>query len=72
VQQFFRTEAVASVLRARLREAAIRLVTEPGNVLDIALDCGFGDVSNFNRPFRTEFGASPRNYRRARIISPVA
>jgi ketosteroid isomerase-like protein len=28
------------VMRARLREAATRLVAEPGNVLDIALDCG--------------------------------
>jgi AraC family transcriptional regulator len=52
------------VLRARLREAAMRLAVEPARVLDIALDCGFGDVSNFNRAFRTEFGVSPRVYRR--------
>jgi AraC family transcriptional regulator len=32
-------------------------------VLDIALDCGFGDVSNFNRAFRREFGMSPRRFR---------
>jgi AraC family transcriptional regulator len=51
------------VLRVRLREAAIRLAVEPGKVLDIALDCGFGDVSNFNRAFRAEFGVSPRAYR---------
>ena len=51
------------VLRARLREAATRLATGPGKVLDIALDCGFGDVSNFNRAFRNEFGVSPRAYR---------
>jgi len=51
------------VLRARLREAARRLAVEPGKVLDIALDCGFGDVSNFNRAFRAEFGVSPRAYR---------
>jgi AraC-like DNA-binding protein len=50
------------VLRARLREAAVRLTTERRNVLDIALDCGFGDVSNFNRAFRTEFGVNPRRY----------
>ena len=49
--------------RARLREAAMKLAAEPGTVLDIALDCGFGDVSNFNRAFRTEFGMSPRAYR---------
>jgi AraC family transcriptional regulator len=52
------------VLRARLRQAAARLVDEPGKVLDIALDCGFGDVSNFNRAFRAEFGDSPRAFRR--------
>jgi AraC-like DNA-binding protein len=51
------------VLRARLREAAMRLAAEPGKILDIALDCGFGDVSNFNRAFRTEFGVSPRVFR---------
>jgi AraC family transcriptional regulator len=51
------------VLRARLREAALRLVTGPGKVLDVALDSGFGDVSNFNRAFRTEFGMSPRAFR---------
>jgi AraC family transcriptional regulator len=51
------------VRRARLREAATRLLTEPGKVLDVALDCGFGDVSNFNRAFRAEFGGSPRMFR---------
>jgi AraC family transcriptional regulator len=51
------------VLRTRLREAALRLAESPARVLDIALDCGFGDVSNFNRAFRTEFGVSPRAYR---------
>jgi AraC family transcriptional regulator len=51
------------ILRARLREAAMRLDCEDGRVLDIALDSGFGDVSNFNRAFRAEFGMSPRAYR---------
>ena len=56
------------VRRMRLREAAIRLATEPAKVLDIALDCGFGDVSNFNRAFRSEFGTSPLEYRmRAKV-----
>ena len=51
------------VRRMRLREAAVRLASEPEKVLNVALDCGFGDVSNFNRAFRTEFGLSPRAYR---------
>jgi AraC-like DNA-binding protein len=52
------------VLRARLRRAALRLATEAGKVLDLALESGFGDLSNFNRAFRAEFGMSPRAYRR--------
>jgi AraC-like DNA-binding protein len=47
------------VRRARLRDAASRLAAEREKVLDIAYDCGFGDVSNFNRAFRNEFGVSP-------------
>jgi AraC family transcriptional regulator len=52
------------LLRARLRRAAIRLRTESARVIDIGLACGFGDISNFNRSFRAEFGMSPRAYRR--------
>jgi len=51
------------ILRARLREAALRLAAEPAKILDIALDCGFADLSNFNRAFRAEFGVNPRAYR---------
>lgn len=51
------------ILRTRLRRAAVRLLADSEKILDIALDCGFGDVSNFNRAFRTEFGMNPRAYR---------
>jgi AraC family transcriptional regulator len=51
------------VRRSRLREAAMRLAVEPRKVIDVAFDSGFGDVSNFNRAFRVEFGVSPRVYR---------
>jgi len=54
------------IIRARLREAAMRLKTEKTKIVDIALDCGFGDVSNFNHAFRAEFNVSPRMYRRAK------
>jgi AraC family transcriptional regulator len=56
------------VLRARLREAAARLAAGASKVLDIALDCGFGDVSNFNRTFRVEFGESPLAWRKHRRL----
>lgn len=52
------------LLRARLRDAAVRLAAGRVKILDVALDCGFGDVSNFNRAFRAEFGMSPRAFQR--------
>lgn len=56
-------------LRSRLRDAAVRLATDDARVIDVALDAGFGDVSNFNRTFRAEFGVSPRVYRRSRATT---
>jgi AraC-like DNA-binding protein len=53
------------LLRVRLRAAASQLVAGEGKVLDVALDSGFGDVSNFNRAFRAEFAMSPLAWRRA-------
>jgi AraC family transcriptional regulator len=56
------------ILRARLRHAATRLLNpiadRSASILDIALDCGFGDLSNFNHAFRAEFGLSPHRYRK--------
>lgn len=52
------------VLRTRLRNAATRLIVDREPILDVALDSGFDDVSNFNHAFRAEFGMSPRSYRR--------
>jgi AraC-like DNA-binding protein len=51
------------LLRTRLRAAATRLTSGSAKIVEIALDAGFGDVSNFNRAFRAEFGVSPRVYR---------
>lgn len=51
------------LLRRRLREAALRLRTTREPVLDIALDVGFADLSNFNHTFRAAFGTTPTKYR---------
>jgi AraC-like DNA-binding protein len=51
------------VRRARLRLASVRLQSNPVRIVDVALECGFSDVSNFNRAFRTEFGMTPTDAR---------
>jgi AraC family transcriptional regulator len=50
--------------RTRLRRIATRLIADSAPVIDIAMDSGFGDVSNFNHAFRAEFGLCPRSYRK--------
>ncbi|MEP6732425.1 MAG: AraC family transcriptional regulator [bacterium] len=54
------------ILRARLREAALRLLVDDAKIIDVALGAGFGDVSNFNKAFRLEYGVVPRAYREGR------
>ncbi|HKS60882.1 MAG TPA: helix-turn-helix transcriptional regulator, partial [Xanthobacteraceae bacterium] len=53
------------LLRTRLRAAAEKLAATKMPVTEVALDVGFEDLSNFTRTFRAEFGASPREFRRA-------
>jgi AraC family transcriptional regulator len=44
---------------------AVRSLAMPRNrILDAALDCGFGDVSDFNHAFREEFRMSPLRFRK--------
>ena len=51
------------VLRTRLHRAALLLRRTRLPVAGIAFDCGFGDLSTFNRRFRRVMGASPSAYR---------
>lgn len=49
----------------RVERAAGRLRSGNAHVLDVALDCGFADVTTFARAFRRRTGLSPSAYRRA-------
>lgn len=54
------------MLRTRLRRAALRLRTSNDAIAAIALDCGFDDLSTFNRQFRRATGLTPGAYRAQR------
>ena len=54
------------LVRSRLRRAARLLADDPRSVTDIALDVGFGDLSNFVRTFHRAAGVSPGAFRRAK------
>lgn len=53
------------LIQARFRRAAAQLATSREPITSVALDCGFGDLSTFNRRFRAVFGVSPRRFRSA-------
>ncbi|WP_437976620.1 AraC family transcriptional regulator [Sorangium sp. So ce295] len=53
------------LVRARLRRAARLLADSARSITDIALDVGFGDLSNFVRTFHRAAGVSPRGFRKA-------
>lgn len=53
------------LVRARLRHAARLLADDARSITDVALDVGFGDLSNFVRTFHRAAGVSPRSFRRA-------
>lgn len=48
----------------RIQAAMLALRTTQDKVLAIALDCGFHDLSHFNRKFKQRVGVSPTAYRR--------
>ena len=54
------TEFVNSL---RLEQAAILLATTTSQIIEIASECGFDNLSYFYRLFQRRFGQSPRRYR---------
>ena len=53
------------LVRSRLRHAARLLADDDRAVTQVALDVGFGDLSNFVRTFHRAAGVSPRGFRSA-------
>ena len=51
------------ILNTRLGHAARDLVNTDRNIADICFSCGFNNLSNFNRLFKSRHGMSPREFR---------
>jgi AraC-like DNA-binding protein len=58
------------LLNCRLSHARTLLATGMSTVLNVALESGFGSVSQFHAVFKHETGMSPQTYRR--LMSPGA
>ena len=50
------------IRKLRLKQSALKLRDEAVNILDVALDSGFGSVDGYQRAFRKEFGCNPSAY----------
>lgn len=50
---------VEFITRMRLERALWRMRHAPASLTEIAIDCGFGSLSNFSRTFKKHYGISP-------------
>lgn len=74
--RFFRLRAGKTfseyIIDIRIGFASRLLVDSTRNIAEICYDCGFNNLSNFNRIFRRKKGCSPKefreNYRKKKII----
>lgn len=65
--------SISAYLRARrLTEAAKALANGAPNILDVALDAGYGSHEAFSRAFREQFQLTPDELRRNRSLNAVA
>ena len=60
------------IIDIRLGVASRKLVDSTMSVAEICYDCGFNNVSNFNRIFKRKKGCSPKlfreNYRKNKVV----
>lgn len=66
--KFFKTHTGMSFVTYlndyRVTEARTLLTNTADSILDISLQCGFTNLSNFNRIFKRKYGISPRQMRK--------
>lgn len=56
--------AMEHLIQLRIRAACETLHKTDRNISDIAANCGYSNLSNFNRQFKRYVGCSPGNYRK--------
>ena len=65
-------KTISGYIRSRtLTESLDNLLKTDKNILDIALEYGFGYEQSYSRSFRREFGMSPNNFRKSGQIVKI-
>ena len=63
-QKYYKLSPGKWLLQKRLDYSAVLLKNPALNVSQVALDCGFEDLSHFSRAFKDKFGVPPAHYRK--------
>lgn len=63
-QKYYKQPPGKWLLQKRLDYSAVLLKNPALNVSQVALDCGFEDMSHFSRAFKGKFGVPPAQYRK--------
>src|SRR5829696_4497449 len=63
-QKYYNQPPGKWLLQKRLEYSAVLLKNPALNVSQVALDCGFEDMSHFSRAFKEKFGIPPAHYRK--------
>lgn len=63
-QKYYKQPPGKWLLHKRLDYSAVLLKNPALNVSQVALDCGFEDLSHFSRAFKDKFGVPPAHYRK--------
>ena len=69
-QKYYNQSPGKWLVQKRLDYSAVLLKNPALNVSQVALDCGFEDLSHFSRAFKEKFGTSPVNYRKEAYGQP--
>jgi len=65
-QTYFHESPRDLIVRTRVERAAVRLLNTKASINSIAADEGYANAESFSRAFRTEYGMTPRDFRKVR------
>ena len=68
-KEYVGLSAIEYITHFRIEKACKELAGTNKSVMEIAFECGFSNLSNFNRQFRRIAGCSPTEYRKRQVIS---
>jgi len=66
-KRYMNCTCVKYINELRLARAALALEEGGSTVMQAALDCGFSNISYFNRMFKQKYHMTPREYRASRV-----